>query len=66
MDKLKERLFAKTLMYSKMYNYMYAMEKDFSKKERRKIEDRYTFLVNLLEETDLWDEYVKWPGGIDE
>ena len=45
---------------------MYFMEKDFSKKERRKVKDRYTFLINLLEETDLWDEYTKWPGDINE
>lgn len=63
---LKESIFAKTLMYQKINEYMYLMEKDFSKKERRKVRDRYVFLVNLLEETDLWDEYTKWSGDINE
>ena len=66
MIELKERIFAKTLMYEKMDAYMYLMDKDFSKKERRKVKDRYTFLINLLEETDLWGEYTKWSGDIDE
>ena len=66
MIELKERIFAKTLMYEKMDAYMYLMNKDFSKKERRKVKDRYTFLINLLEETDLWDEYTKWSGDINE
>lgn len=63
---LKESIFAKTLMYEKINEYMYFMEKDFSKKERRKVKDRYTFLINLLEETGLLDEYTKWPGDINE
>lgn len=66
MDKLKERLFARTLMYGRMNNYMCAMEKDFSKKERTKIEDRYTFLVNLLTEAESWNEYLKWLGDMNE
>ena len=61
---LKESIFAKTLMYEKINEYMYFMEKDFSKKERRKVKDKYTFLINLLKETGLWDEYTKWPGDI--
>lgn len=66
MTDLKESIFAKTLMYQKMNEYMYFMDKDFSKKERRKVRDRYVFLVNLLEETGLWDEYTKWSGDINE
>lgn len=66
MVELKERIFAKTLLYEKMDAYMYFMEKDFSKKERRKVKDRYTFLINLLKETGLWDEYTKWLGDINE
>lgn len=66
MDKLRERLFARTLMYGRMSNYMCAMDKDFSKKELIKVEDRYTFLVNLLIEAESWDEYLKWLGDTDE
>ena len=66
MTDLKKSIFAKTLMYQKMNEYMYFMDKDFSKKERRKVRDRYVFLVNLLEETGLWDEYTKWSGDINE
>lgn len=66
MTDLKKSIFAKTLMYQKMNEYMYFMDKDFSKKERRKVRDRYVFLINLLEETGLWDEYTKWSGDINE